>query len=79
MRTWYDRDDNVYDKFNAPKCLWDCMLSVELKHLPLASLTRVLPQGPGRIEYYICLCGHFGVVSEIPHWMFQNYLRVTKN
>ena len=23
-----------------------------------------LPQEPGRIEYYICLCGHFGCVSE---------------
>ena len=40
-------------------------------HFPLASLTRVLPQEPGRIEYYIqlfCLCGHLGGgggVSEI--------------
>ena len=24
-----------------------------------------LPQEPGRIEYYICLCGHLGDVSEI--------------
>ena len=49
---------------------------VQEHHLPLASLTRVLPQEPGRItrvlpqepgriEYYICLCGHFGGVSEI--------------
>ena len=34
-------------------------------HLPLACLTRVLAQEPGRIEYDICLCGHFGGVSEI--------------
>ena len=34
-------------------------------HLPLASITRVLPQETGRIEYYICLCCHFGGVSEI--------------
>ena len=37
-------------------------------HLPLASLTLVLPQEPGRIEYYnqlFCLCGHLGGVSEI--------------
>ena len=39
-------------------------------HLPLTSLTRVrvLPQEPGRIEYYnqlFCLCGHLGGVSEI--------------
>ena len=27
----YDRDGNVYDTFNAPKRLQDCMLSVELK------------------------------------------------
>ena len=29
--TWWDRDGNVYYKFNAPKLLQDCMLSVELK------------------------------------------------
>ena len=34
-------------------------------HLHSASLTRVLPQEPGRIEYYICLCGPLGGVSEI--------------
>ena len=37
-------------------------------HLPLAGLTRVLLQEPGRIEYYnrlFCLCGHLGGVSEI--------------
>ena len=34
-------------------------------HLPLASLMQVLPQEPGRIDYYICLCGHFVGVSEI--------------
>ena len=37
-------------------------------HPPLASLTRVLPQEPGRVEYYnqfFCLCGHLGGVSEI--------------
>ena len=39
-------------------------------YLPLASLTRVLPQEPDRIEYYnqlFCLCGHLGGggVSEI--------------
>ena len=26
-----DRDDNVYDQFNAPKWRQDCMLSVELR------------------------------------------------
>ena len=26
-----DRPNNVYDKFNAPKWLQDCMLSVELR------------------------------------------------
>ena len=31
MSTWYDRGGNVYAKFNAPKWLHDCMLSVELK------------------------------------------------
>ena len=37
-------------------------------HLPLASLTWVLPQKPGCIEYYnqlLSLCGHLGGVSEI--------------
>ena len=34
-------------------------------YLPLASLTRVLPQELGLIDYFICLCGHFGGVSEI--------------
>ena len=37
-------------------------------HLPLASLTQVLPHERGRIEYYnqlFCLCGHLGGVSEI--------------
>ena len=29
--TWLDRDDNVYEEFNAPKWVQDCMLSVELK------------------------------------------------
>ena len=33
ISTWWDRDGNVYDKFNAPKRLQDCMLSVELKWL----------------------------------------------
>ena len=28
MSTWLDRDGNVYNKFNAPKLLHDCMLSV---------------------------------------------------
>ena len=36
-----------------------------LSHLPLVSLTPVLPREPGRIESYICLCGHFGGVYEI--------------
>ena len=31
MGTWQDRDDNVYEKFNAPKWLQDCILSIELK------------------------------------------------
>ena len=31
MSTWKDKDGNVYDKFNAPKLLHDCMLAVELK------------------------------------------------
>ena len=39
--------------------------AVMAMYLPLASLTRVLPQEPGRIEYYIYLCGHFGAVSEL--------------
>ena len=41
---------------------------LEGAHLPVASLTRVLPQEPGRSEYYdqlFCLCGHLGGVSEI--------------
>ena len=29
--TWWDRDGNVYDNFNAPKWLQDCMLYVDLK------------------------------------------------
>ena len=40
-------------------------LRASLNHLPLASLTWVLQQEPGRIEYYICLCGHLGDVSEL--------------
>ena len=39
-----------------------------VRHLPLASLTRVLQQEPGRIEYYnqlFSLPGHLGGVSEI--------------
>ena len=32
----------------------------------------MLLQEPGRIEYYICLCGHLGGVSEI-----QNLLNVS--
>ena len=31
MCSWQDRDDNVYDKLNAPKWLHDCMITVELK------------------------------------------------
>ena len=31
MSTWWNRDGNVYDKFNAPIWLQDCMLSVEFK------------------------------------------------
>ena len=31
MITWWDRDGNVYNKFNAPKWLQDCMLSVGLR------------------------------------------------
>ena len=31
MSSLQDRDGNVYDKFNAPKWLQVCMISVELK------------------------------------------------
>ena len=31
MSTCWDRDGNVYDKFNAPKWLQNCTLSVELR------------------------------------------------
>ena len=31
MSSWQVRDGDVYDKFNAPKWLQNCMLSVELK------------------------------------------------
>ena len=56
------------------------------KHLLLASLMRVLPQEPGRIEYYyqlFCLCGHLGGGGERclrfkPPWMFQIYKYVIK-
>ena len=48
------------------------MTDVYVTHLLLASLTRVLPQEPGRTEYSICLCGHLGGVSEI-----QNSLNVS--
>ena len=34
-------------------------------HISLASLSRVLPQEPGRIEYPFCLRGHLGGVFEI--------------
>ena len=34
----------------------DICCSVQARHFPFASLTRVLPQ-----EYYFCLCGHLGV------------------
>ena len=46
-------------------------------HLPLASIMRVLPQEPGRIEYYnqlFCLCGHLGGVSELQTAFDVSYL-----
>ena len=31
MGTWWGRDGNVYDKFNATRWLQDCVLYVEMK------------------------------------------------
>ena len=42
-----------------------CNVLKALEPSSLGSLTRVLLQEPGPIEYYICLCGNFGGVSEI--------------
>ena len=49
-------------------------------HLPLANLTRVLPQEPGRISTISVYVGILGECLRFkPHWMFLIYLRVTKN
>ena len=69
-RRWPNVFFIVYD---AGPILTQSWPEVSFCHPPLASLTCVLPQEPGRIEYYnICLCRHFGSVSE-----FQTSLDVS--
>ena len=43
MSTWLTGDGNVYDKFNVPKCLQSCMLSME----KFTQMNRSIDQGGG--------------------------------
>ena len=74
---------DIYSTNYAEPCLYinemNTLMDESMSHLPLANLTRVQRQEHGRIEYYICLCGPLGGVSEIQTSLDVSDLRITKN
>ena len=80
---FYKKVPNVYISANICKTTgYNCENSYSAAgkgHVPVASLTRVLPQSLAGSSTLSVYAGILGVCLRFkPHWMFQIYLRIAK-